>query len=68
MNFKVHCNFATWESAVYGFASAKNLPKIRKEMFKFRLAKPTHPAPKRFMALTACNIVKNYEINLILFS
>jgi len=42
-----HCNFATWESAVYGFASAKNLPKIRKEMFKFRLAKPTHPAPKR---------------------
>lgn len=40
-------NYATWESAVYGFAHAKNLGKIRKELFKTRLPKPEFKAPKR---------------------
>lgn len=43
----VYFNYATWESAVYGFANAKNLSKIRKELFKNRLPKPAHPAPKK---------------------
>lgn len=43
----LHFNYATWESAVYGFASAKNLYKTRKEIFKTRLPKPTYKAPKR---------------------
>ena len=40
-------NYATWESAVYGFASAASLGKIRKELFKKRLPKPDYPAPKQ---------------------
>jgi hypothetical protein len=42
-----HFNYATWESAVYGFAAAKNLSQIRKELFKNRLPKTAFPAPKR---------------------
>lgn len=42
----IHMNYATWESAVYGFASAASLGKIRKELFKKRLPKPDYPAPK----------------------
>lgn len=47
----INFNYATWESAVYGFASTKSLSQIRKELFKTRLAKPAYPAPKRSNAL-----------------
>ncbi|CAF0812957.1 unnamed protein product [Brachionus calyciflorus] len=40
-------NYATWESAVYGFASAKNLGKIRRELFKTRLPKPEYRVSKK---------------------
>ena len=40
-------NFATWESAVYGFGAASNLAKIRKQLYKQRLPKSKFPVPKR---------------------
>lgn len=40
-------NFATWESAVYGFGSAKNLGKVRKQLFKERLPKSKYSVPRR---------------------
>jgi hypothetical protein len=44
---KVNINFATWESAVYGFAFSNNLGKVRKELFKTRLPKPEIKTPAR---------------------
>lgn len=40
-------NFATWESAVYGFASSKHLGSIRKQLFPTRTPRSSYAAPRR---------------------
>lgn len=40
-------NYATWESAVFGFASSKHLGVIRRQIFKNPLPKPKYKLPVR---------------------
>lgn len=40
-------HFATYQSAIYGFAFAGELSKLRKKLFPTPLPKPAHKAPKR---------------------
>ena len=45
---------------MYGFANAKNLGKVRKELFKTRLPKSDYKAPKRLNIVLFLNLkIKN---------
>lgn len=49
--FKYSFNYATWESAVHGFSSIKNLAMVRKQLFNNRLVKPGKMFSKRYLSL-----------------
>ena len=51
--FKYSFNYATWQCAVHGFSSIKNLAMIRKQLFKTRLSKSKGMLPKRSALLIA---------------
>jgi hypothetical protein len=38
--WKYTFNYATWQSAIEGFASIKNLKQVRKKLFEFGLPTP----------------------------
>ena len=41
-------NYGTWQSAIYGFAYAKELGPIRRALYPDRLPSPTHRLKSRY--------------------
>lgn len=60
----IRFNYATWESAVYGIGSSKQLGPIRKQLFKSRLPKSNFQPLRKinFLGYFYNNYLKKYAM------